>query len=279
MSLLVRQECRPSPFFSFIILLSVLSFIVSKAIGGLWLQALKFLEQLDLWGSKVTNIGARCLSSFKFLKCLNLAMTAVTVIPQLSLLVSLNLCNCVVEAIFGKEVLSDSPLTELFLSGADISLKDVISGFNTRNVHLLDLALSRVSDLDALSYMQKLSILDLRATGLTDGLMLKFHEFGKSLSWIDLSHTKVGSEGVGAIAGHLPNVEQLSLSHTLVDDNVLAYLIHFPLLRCLDLSGSRVRGAESIPVYHEYLRWIIRNPHYMILHSVAVVLDFMYSWD
>lgn len=171
-------------------------------------------------------------------------MTAVTVIPQMSLLVSLNLCNCAVEAIFGKEAVSGSPLAELFLSGADLTLKDVISGYNTRNVHLLDLASSRVNDLDALTYMQNLSILDLRATGLTDGLMLKFHEFGKNLSWIDLSHTKVGSEGVGEIAGHVPNVEQLSLSHTLVDDNVLAYLIHFPSLRCLNLSGSRIKGAE-----------------------------------
>lgn len=216
------------------------------------MQALKLLEQLDLWGSKVTNIGARCLSSFKFLKILNLAMTAVTVIPQMSVLVSLNLCNCAVESIFGEGVMSDSPLTELFLSGADVNLKDAISCHNTRNLHLLNLASSRVNDLDALSYMQKLSNLDLRATGFTDGLMLKFREIGKSLRWIDLSYTKVGSEGVAAIAGHVPNVEQLSLSHTLVDDNVFTYLIHFPSLQSLNLSGSKVKGIEFLQLSTEY---------------------------
>jgi len=101
--------------------------------------------------------------------------------------------------------------------------------------------------------MQKLSILDLRATGLTDGLMLKFREFGKSLRWIDLSYTKVGSEGVSAIAGHVPNVEQLSLSHTLVDDNVFTYLIHFPLLQSLNLSGSKVKGTEFLRLNIDYV--------------------------
>lgn len=235
-------------------LLSALTTLVSLDLGGcpvtdanlLSFQALKLLEQLDLWGSKVTNIGAQCLSSFKLLKYLNLAMTAVTVIPPMSSIVSLNVCNCAVESIFGKGITSDSPLTELFLSGADINLKDAISCYSTRNLRLLNLASSRVNDLDALSGMQKLSILDLRATGLTDGLMLKFREFGKSLRWIDLSYTKVGSEGVLAIAGHVPNVEQLSLSHTLVDDNVLTYLIHFPLLQSLNLSGSKVTGSMTI---------------------------------
>lgn len=208
------------------------------------MQALTLLENLDLWGSKVTNSGARCLSSFKFLKYLNLAMTAVTVIPQMSVLVSLNLCNCAVESIFGKGILSDSPLTELFLSGADVNLNDAISSYNTRNLHVLNLASSRVNNLDALSCMQRLSILDLRGTGLTDGLMLKFREFGKSLRWIDLSYTQVGSEGLSAIAGHVPNVEQLSLSHTHVDDNVFTSLVHFPLLQSLNLSGSKVKGTE-----------------------------------
>lgn len=204
------------------------------------MQVMTLLEQLDLWGSRVTNTGARCLSSFKHLKSLNLAMTSVTRIPQMISLVSLNLCTCAVDSIT-----SDSPLTKLFLSGAQVNLKDAISCSSARNVQLLDLAYSHESDLEALAWMQKLSILDLRATGLTDALMPKFRDFGKGLRWLDLGYTKVGSEGVAAIAGYLPKLEQLSLSHTLVDDNVFAYLIHFPLLQSLDLSGSKVKGTDS----------------------------------
>lgn len=226
-------------------MLPALTSLVSLDVGGcpvtdanlLSFQAMTSLEQLDLWGSKITNTGARCLSSFKHLKSLNLAMTSVTRIPQMISLVSLNLCTCAVDSIT-----SDSPLTELFLTGAQVNLRDAISCTNARNVQLLDLANSHGSDLEALAWMQKLSILDLRATGLTDALMPKFRDFGKSLKWLDLGHTKVGSEGVAEIAGYLPKLEQLSLSHTLVDDNVFAYLIHFPSLQSLDLSGSKVKG-------------------------------------
>lgn len=204
------------------------------------MQAMTSLEQLDLWGSKITNVGARCLSSFKHLKSLNVAMTSVTRIPQMISLVSLNLCTCAVDSIT-----SDSPLTELFLTGSLVNLRNAISCTSARNVQLLDLANSHGSDLEALAWMPKLSILDFRATGLTDALVTKFPDFGKSLKWLDLGHTKVSSEGVAAIAGYLPKLEQLSLSHTLVDDNVFVYLIHFPSLQSLDLSGSKVKGTDS----------------------------------
>lgn len=222
------------------------------------------LEHLDLWGSKVTNMGARCLSSFKTLKYLNLAMTAVTAIPQLNSLLSLNLCNCDVESIYGDGTFSDSLLRELFLSGASLSLKDVISGSNTRNLHLLDLASSRVNDLDAFVHIPKLAILDLRATGLTNELMLKFQGLGDNLRWIDLSYTKIDSEGVGAIAGHAPNVEQLSLNHTPVDDNVFIYLVHFPVLQSLNLGGSKVNGAESYTLSSDYVYWGLSHHYYMM---------------
>lgn len=237
-----------------LLLLPGLSRLVLLDLGGcpvtdadlISFQALGMLEHLDLWGSKVTNMGARCLSSFKTLKYLNLAMTAVTAIPQLNSLLSLNLCNCDVESIYGDGTFSDSLLRELFLSGASLSLKDVISGSNTRNLHLLDLASSRVNDLDAFVHIPKLAILDLRATGLTNELMLKFQGLGDNLRWIDLSYTKIDSEGVGAIAGHAPNVEQLSLNHTPVDDNVFIYLVHFPVLQSLNLGGSKVNGFMTV---------------------------------
>lgn len=137
-------------------------------------------------------------------------------------------------------------LKELLLSGSDFSLRDSISGLNLQSVHLLDLASACVRDLDALVHMQELSVLNLSYTGLTDAFMPKFSEFGKNLTWLDLSNTKIGSEGIGALAGHVPKLEQLSLSGTLVNDHVFAYLVHFPALCSVNLSSSKVEGKHPL---------------------------------
>ena len=208
------------------------------------MQALEHLEHLDLWGSKVTNKGAQGLKILKLLKSVNLAMTEVTVIPRLDSLTRLNLCNCSVESIFQEDIVVGCLLKELFLSGSEFSLRDSISSLNLQNVHLLDLASARVRDFDALVHAQELSILDLSYTALSDAFMPKFSEFGKNLTWLDLSNTKIGSEGVGALAGHVPKLEQLSLTGTLVDDHVFAYLVHFPALCSVNLSSTKVEGKH-----------------------------------
>ena len=208
------------------------------------MQTLQQLEHLDLWGSKVSNAGVLVLKSFKTLKSLNLALTSVTVVPQLDSLTFLNLSNCMIDSIFGEAAIPGSPLKKLLLSGVSFSSKNVISCLNTQRVELLDLAASTIKVIDVLLEMQELQILDLSCTGIKDGVMHHLSGFGNHLRWLDLRSTKVGSEGVGALVGHVPSLAQLSLSQTLVDDQVFAYLAFFPALQSINLSSTKVTGTK-----------------------------------
>ena len=63
------------------------------------------------------------------------------------------------------------------------------------------------------------------------------------LEWIDLSLTKITSDGIRAI-GPLKNLKRLSLVGTKVDDSVAPILAVFPQLEELDLSGTAISDTS-----------------------------------
>jgi hypothetical protein len=210
------------------------------------LQALEQLVHIDLWGSKVSNAGAVHLKSFKSLQMLNLALTSVTVIPPLRSLICLNLSNCRIESIFKGWEESEVPLKELYLSGAVLLSRDAIVSIGTTRVTLLNLSESNSTGVDGLLLMQELSMLDLTSTRFfNDSVMHRFAGFGGNLRWLSLSRTNVGSKGVGALVGHVRQLEQLSLSYTSVDDHVFALLALMPSLQSVNLSSTKVEGKEE----------------------------------
>lgn len=165
------------------------------------------LEYLDLWGSKVINMGVCCLLFFKILKYLNFVMMVVIVILQFNLFLLLNFCNCDVELIYGDGIFLDSLLREFFFFGVSFSLKDVIFGFNIRNLYFLDFVLLCVNDFDVFVYILKFVILDLCVIGFINEFMFKFQGLGDNFRWIDFSYIKIDFEGVGVIVGYVLNVE------------------------------------------------------------------------
>ncbi|KAH9537759.1 hypothetical protein CY35_16G069500 [Sphagnum magellanicum] len=211
------------------------------------LQALEQLVHIDLWGSKVSNAGAVHLKSFKSLQMLNLALTSVTVIPPLRSLICLNLSNCRIESIFKGWEESEVPLKELYLSGAVLLSRDAIVSIGTTRVTLLNLSESNSTGVDGLLLMQELSMLDLTSTRFfNDSVMHRFAGFGGNLRWLSLSRTNVGSKGVGALVGHVRQLEQLSLSYTSVDDHVFALLALMPSLQSVNLSSTKVEGTLEV---------------------------------
>jgi hypothetical protein len=177
---------------------------------------------------------------------LNLALTSVTVIPPLRSLICLNLSNCRIESIFKGWEASEIPLKELYLSGAVLLSRDAIVSIGTTRVTLLNLSESNSTGVDGLLLMQELSMLDLTSTRFfNDSVMHRFAGFGGNLRWLSLSRTNVGSKGVGALVGHVEQLEQLSLSYTSVDDHVFALLALMPSLQSVNLSSTKVEGKEE----------------------------------
>ncbi|KAJ7296604.1 hypothetical protein O6H91_Y112600 [Diphasiastrum complanatum] len=211
------------------------------------LQVLCGLTHLDLWGTKISNNGACYLKAFQNLRTLNLSWTNITIIPPLLSLVSLNLCNCTVVSIF--EGIAEQPvkLEQLYLSGSVIAdpLR-ALGGVIVRKLSSLVLSASNISSFSFLYGIRGLQKLDLSSTGATDAVMHIVAANGQELRYLNLGHTKVGLEGVAVLSGHVSKLEFISLTGTTVDDSVFLYLGLMPLLQTMDLSHTKVKGANII---------------------------------
>ncbi|XP_042480346.1 internalin I isoform X2 [Macadamia integrifolia] len=208
------------------------------------LQVLTKLEHLDLWGSKISNEGASLLKIFTKLSSLNLAWTNVTKLLNLPSLECLNMSNCNISSIFeGAENGVKAPLRKLLFLGATfIDVQEVFFYIDASRLAFLDLSHSSLHDFNILANMDALEHLDVSFSAMGDESIALIAHVGANLKNLNLSNTRLTSAGVEIFAGHVPNLETLSFSHTAIDDVALSYISTMPSLRVIDLSNTAIRG-------------------------------------
>ncbi|XWS61621.1 hypothetical protein CRYUN_Cryun07bG0142100 [Craigia yunnanensis] len=211
-------------------LLSSLNNLYVLDVGGLpvtdttlnSLQALTKLQYLDLWGSKISNKGTLVLQRFPKLSFLNLAWTNVTSFPNLSSLECLNISNCTINSILQGDG-DKAPLVKLIFAGATfMNEAQAFIHIETSFLSLLDVSNSSLNRFCFLADMKMLEHLDLSSSIIGDDSVELIVCIGASLKSLNLSSTRVSSAGIGILAGHVPKLEILSLSHTSIDDVVLS---------------------------------------------------------
>ncbi|XP_043716869.1 internalin I isoform X2 [Telopea speciosissima] len=208
------------------------------------LQVLTKLERLDLWGSKISNKGASLLKLFTKLSSLNLAWTNVTKLLNLPSLECLNMSNCTINSVFeGADNRVKAPLQKLvFLGATFIDAHEVFFYIDASRLAFLDLSHSSLHNFEFLANMDALAHLDVSFSGMDDDSIALIAHVGANLKNLNLSNTRLTSAGVEILAGHVPNLETLSLSHTAIDDVALSYISLMPSLRVINLSNTAVRG-------------------------------------
>ncbi|KAH9775136.1 hypothetical protein KPL71_006311 [Citrus sinensis] len=206
------------------------------------LQVLTKLEYLDLWGSQVSNRGAAVLKMFPRLSFLNLAWTGVTKLPNISSLECLNLSNCTIDSILeGNE--NKAPLAKISLAGTTfINEREAFLYIETSLLSFLDVSNSSLSRFCFLTQMKALEHLDLSSSMIGDDSVEMVACVGANLRNLNLSNTRFSSAGVGILAGHLPNLEILSLSGTQIDDYAISYMSMMPSLKFIDISNTDIKG-------------------------------------
>ena len=203
------------------------------------------LEYLDVWGSEITDKGSSLLTKFPRLTHLSVAWTDVKNLPELYSLLHLNMSNCTIHSIFQGRNSVKPTLSELLVQGAKFSDVDrAICHLDTSHLSFLDLSSSNVSDFNFLAKMHSLEHLDLSSCLITDDLILPLASLGSALRYLNLSCTKISSQSISILVGNLPNLENLSLSGTLIHDASLQYLGLMPSLKTLDLSKTSIQGFK-----------------------------------
>ncbi|ERN12106.1 uncharacterized protein LOC18440312 isoform X1 [Amborella trichopoda] len=207
------------------------------------LATLTDLEYLELWGSDISDQGAAFLTRLSKLNFLNLAWTNVTELPNFPSLKTLNMSQCAISSIFHGENETRPLLYKLLVSGA--IFKDVHRAFScleTANLSYLDISGSIMDEFHFLSSMKALEYLDISSTKMGDSSIDSLICIGENLRVLKLRNTKITSNWVAALAGNVPNLEAISLSHTAVDDDVFSYIKLMPALRGIDLSNTNIKG-------------------------------------
>ncbi|PNY04037.1 toll-like protein receptor 13-like protein [Trifolium pratense] len=203
-------------------------------------MVLKNLQHIELWGSKISNNGAAVLNTFPKLTHLNLEWTSVTKLPNLSSLECLNMSNCTIDSILEDD---KAPLTKLIFSGSTfLNEAGTLLYANTNNLSFLDLAHTGLDKFFFLSKMKVIEHLNLSSCMMDDDSVEMVACIGGKLKSLNLSGTWVSSAGVGILAGHVPNLEILSLSQTSVEDTALAFISLMPSLKVVDLSNTNIKG-------------------------------------
>ncbi|XP_031255901.1 LRR receptor-like serine/threonine-protein kinase GSO1 [Pistacia vera] len=206
------------------------------------LQVLTKLQYLDLWGSKISNEGACVLEMFPRLSFLNLAWTNVTKLPKMLSLECLNLSNCTIDSILELNE-EKAPLVKLSLSGTTfVNEAEAFLHIETSFLSFLDVSNSSFNSFCFLPEMKALEHLDLSSSILRDDTIEKVVCMGANLRNLSLSNTRISSAGVGVLAGHLPNLEILSLSGTQIDDVAMSYISMMTSLKAIDLSNTDIEG-------------------------------------
>lgn len=216
------------------------------------LLALTQLEKLDLWGSKITNEGACELKMFPKLTFLNLAWTFVTELPFLPSVTYLNMSNCSIYFIFNEENMGyTSRLEKLVISQAIFNKnpneeEEAFRYLPKSNLSYLDVSKTSTSNFQFLVDMKHLEHLNLKFTKLTDYLLDPIICVGENLRDLNIGSTKVTSQGISNLVGHVPKLTTLCLSHTGIDDSVLPYIGLISSLKVIDLSATFITGMSSL---------------------------------
>lgn len=211
------------------------------------LQTLTKLQHLDLWGSEVSNDSRTLLEMFPNLSFLNLAWTNVTTLPNLPSLKCLNMSNCTVDSLSeGKD--RKPHLEKVVLSGATVvDISEPFQFVETSTLCFLDISNSTLQSYSFLSSMNAMGDLNLSGSGLADDSVEHIVRIGANLKHLNLNTTKISSEGIRELVGHVPNLETLLLSGTAIDDAAVSYISMMPALKVINLSRTNVKGMLSTP--------------------------------
>jgi serine/threonine protein kinase len=197
------------------------------AAGIAQLQDLKHLRYLDL---KETNLGSGCGSTLKkFTKLTGLNLSGTAVGDQtIANLAQLKLC-------------------ELNLAQSKISSRstEILGGMKT--LTRLDLSNTESlgdQDLKNLAGLANLDTLDLSGCRLITDSGMQYLSSMKSLRTLNLSGTRVTDFSLAQLA-NLPQLHDLNVSNTVIDDQGVYNLLAMPLQR-LDLSYTRITGAGFV---------------------------------
>ncbi|KAK9072962.1 hypothetical protein SSX86_009398 [Deinandra increscens subsp. villosa] len=231
-------------------LLSSLKRLSKLDLGGLFitdttlasLQVLTSLQHLDLWGSDISNDGASILVKFPNLTFLNLAWTKVTVLPNVSSIACLNMSNCTIHSILKGEG-NKAQISKLILAGA--LFKDItkaFSYFDSSSLSFLDLSNSSLRDVSFLPILHALEHLELSGNLVGDDSVKFIASVGANLKTLNLSNTRVSSDGVAVLVGHVLKLETISLDSTPTDDFAISYIGMIPSLKAVSMKGTNVRG-------------------------------------
>jgi len=87
--------------------------------------------------------------------------------------------------------------------------------------------------------------LDLSSSMIGDDSIEAVASIGAILRNLNLGKTRVTSAGVAILVGHVPKLENLSLSHTPVDDLAMSYIGMMPSLKLVDLNNTIINGMNS----------------------------------
>lgn len=210
---------------------------------------------------------------FPRLSFLNLAWTGVTKLPNISSLECLNLSNCIIDSILeGNE--DKAPLAKISLSGTTfINEPEAFLYIETSLLSFLDISNSSLSRFCFLPQMKALEHLDLSSSMMGDDSVEMVACVGANLRNLNLSNTRISSAGLGVLAGHLPNLEILSLSGARIDDYAISYISMMPSLKFIDLSNTEIKGmnpSEQMNVlFSAYCFMIVYN---LYLHAYSYVI-------
>ncbi|XWS38237.1 hypothetical protein CRYUN_Cryun19dG0113700 [Craigia yunnanensis] len=144
-----------------------------------------------------------------------------------------------------RHLISISTLEKLWISETGITVNGVVLLSSLRNLSVLDLGGLSVTDpaLNSLQALTKLQYLDLWGSKISNKGALVL----QSLKNLNLSGTRISSAGIGILAGHVPKLEILCLSHTSIDDVGLSYISLMPSLKVIDLSNTNIKGFIHQP--------------------------------
>ncbi|KOM32385.1 hypothetical protein LR48_Vigan01g194100 [Vigna angularis] len=151
---------------------------------------------------------------FPKLTYLNLAWTSVTKLPTLSSLEWLDMSNCTIDSILEDD---KYPLAKLIFSGATFLNESGVFSYANTNLVMHDGG----------RFVEMVACV------------------GANLKSLNLCGTRVSSAGLGILAGHVPNLEILSLSQTPLDDTGISFISMMPSLKDVHMSNTYVKACEG----------------------------------
>lgn len=152
------------------------------------------------------------------------------------------------------------PLKKLIFSGSKFENEaEALMHIETSFLSFLDASNSSLQRFCFLPNMEALKHLDLSSSIMGDDLVKHVACVGANLRNLNLSKTRVSSAGVGILAGHLPNLEILSLSYTPIDDVAVSYISMMPLLRAVDLSNTNVKGTNYSVHFLNHIFYVTKS--------------------